>query len=263
MKGRKSDKKGRFSACRPPAEAFRATRRASSAALAGSACLAAGRLRSATLAVMEIPHEGRTAQTAPALTPSTIDFILELDKLKGVTRKTRPLGLERYENPAEHSWQIALMAMALEPFAEQPVAIDRVIRLLLVHDIGEIDTGDTIVFAEGGWQEREAAEEAAVTRIVGLLPEPQRAMLLACWREFAYGETPEARFAHAIDRAMPVLLNLSNAGQSWVENGISFERVVRRVGPEVQAGCPALWTYLEARLEEARQKGWFGSQTAE
>ncbi|WNG58787.1 HD domain-containing protein [Archangium gephyra] len=188
-----------------------------------------------------------------------IDFILELDKLKGVTRKTRPLGLERYENSAEHSWQIAMLAASLAPYAGSAIDIDRVIRMLLVHDIGEIDTGDTLVYAEGDWKERKAAELAAVKRIFGLLPEQQGAAFLALWQEFETGETPEARFAHAVDRAMPVLLNLANAGQSWRENGVSHERVVRRIAPPIKDGCPALWDYLEGRLEEARQKGWFGA----
>ena len=189
-----------------------------------------------------------------------VDFILELDKLKGVTRKTRPLGLDRYENSAEHSWQIALLAASLAHYAETAIDIDRVICMLLVHDIGEIDTGDTIVYAEEGWGERKAAELAAVTRIFGMLPAPQRARFMALWQEFENAETPEARFAHAADRAMPVLLNLANEGQSWRENGISHERVVRRVAAPIMAGCPALWDYLEARLEDVRQRGWFGAE---
>ncbi len=189
-----------------------------------------------------------------------VDFILELDKLKGVTRKTRPLGLDRYENSAEHSWQIAMLATSLAHYAETAIDINRVIGMLLVHDIGEIDTGDTIFYVEDGWVERKAAELAAVTRIFGMLPEPQRARFMALWQEFENAETPEARFAHAADRAMPVLLNLANEGQSWRENGITHERVVRRVAPPIKAGCPALWDYLEARLEEVRQKGWFGAE---
>jgi putative hydrolase of HD superfamily len=189
-----------------------------------------------------------------------VAFILELDKLKGVTRKTRPLGLERYENSAEHSWQIALLAASLAQYAETAVDLDRVIPMLLVHDIGEIDTGDTIFYAEEGWPERKAAEKAAVTRIFGMLPEPQRDKFLSLWQEFEDGRTAEARFAHAADRAMPVLLNLANEGQSWRENGITHERVVRRAAPPIRAGCPALWAYLEARLEEARQNGWFGTE---
>lgn len=188
-----------------------------------------------------------------------IDFILELEKLKGVTRKTRPLGLDRYENSAEHSWQLAILAISLERFAELHVDMNRVVRMLLVHDIGEIDTGDTIVFAEGGWEERKAAELTAVQRIFGILPADQAADFLALWQEFECGETAEARFANAIDRAMPMLLNLSNHGQSWRENGISYERVVGRNAPPIKAGCPALWEYLEARLEEAKHKGFFGA----
>ncbi|TCW30751.1 HD domain-containing protein [Gulbenkiania mobilis] len=190
---------------------------------------------------------------------SVVRFILEIDRLKGVTRKTRPLGLDRQENSAEHSWQIALLAASLAPYADSPVDIDRVIRMLLLHDIGEIETGDTIVYAEEGWEERKAAELAAVTRIFGLLPEAQAAEFLGLWHEFEAAQTPEARFAHAADRAMPVLLNLANNGQSWRENGISHARVVRRIGPPIQAGCPRLWAYLEAQLETARQQGLFGA----
>ncbi len=187
-----------------------------------------------------------------------IDFILELDKLKAVTRKTRPLGQERNENSAEHSWQIALLAASLAPYAEPGIDMNRVIAMLLVHDIGEIDTGDTMVYVEEGVAERKAAELAAVKRIFGLLPPEQGDHFLALWLEFEAEQTPEARFANAADRAMPVLLNLANKGQSWKEHGIAYERVVKRVGPQVQAGCPALWTYLEARLAEENRKGWFG-----
>jgi putative hydrolase of HD superfamily len=188
-----------------------------------------------------------------------INFILEVEKLKGVTRKTRPLGLDRYENSAEHSWQLALFAISLERFAKSPVDMNRVVRMLLMHDIGEIDTGDTIFFAEGGWEERKAAELHAVKRIFSLLPADQATDFLALWQEFERAETAEALFSHAVDRAMPVLLNLANEGQSWRENGISYERVVHRIKPPIQAGCPALWDYLEARLEEARSKGLFGA----
>ncbi|MGX5731926.1 HD domain-containing protein [Pseudoxanthomonas beigongshangi] len=187
-----------------------------------------------------------------------VDFILEVDKLKAVTRKIRLRDIGRYENSAEHSWQLALLAGSLAPHAPVGIDMDRVIRMLLVHDIGEIDTGDTMAFVEGGWDERKAAELAAVRRIFGLLPASEGERLLALWREFDESLTPEAVFANAVDRAMPVLLNLANQGQSWRENGISHERVVRRVGPPIQAGCPALWAFLEERLADARQLGYFG-----
>jgi putative hydrolase of HD superfamily len=188
-----------------------------------------------------------------------VDFILELDKLKGVTRKVRPLGLDRYENSAEHSWQLAMLALSLVSYAESPVDIDRVIRMLLVHDIGEIDTGDTLAFVEGGWEERKAAELAAVRRIFGILPGDQGAEFVALWQEFEDAATAESRFAGAVDRAMPVLLNLSNNGQSWRENGISYERVRARIASQIQAGCPALWVYIEKRLHEAKEKNLFGA----
>lgn len=188
-----------------------------------------------------------------------VDFILELDKLKAITRKVRPIGLDRYENSAEHSWQIAIMAASLASYAASPVDINRVIAMLLVHDIGEIDAGDTMVFVEGGWEQRKAAELASVERIFGLLPDAQCAAFLPLWQEFEDAATPESRFAHSVDRAMPVLINLANQGGSWCENGISYERVVQRVGPEVKAGCPALWDYLAARLEAVRDRGYFGA----
>ncbi|WP_199154737.1 HD family hydrolase [Chromobacterium sp. ASV23] len=187
-----------------------------------------------------------------------IDFVLEIDKLKQVTRKTKVLNSERYENSAEHSWQIALLAASLQPYASEPLDINRVIGMLLVHDIGEIETGDTIVYAEGGWEERKAQELACVTRIFGMLPAEQGQRFLALWNEFESGESAEARFAHAADRAMPVLLNLANQGQSWLENGIRHEQVVTRVAPPIREGCPALWAYLEGRLQEAKEKGWLG-----
>lgn len=188
-----------------------------------------------------------------------VDFILELDKLKGVTRKTRPLGLDRQENSAEHSWQIAMLAASLAPYAAEPVDMNRVIAMLLVHDIGEIDTGDTIVYATEGWEERKAAELAAVKRIFGLLPAAQGEAFLALWQEFEAAESAEARFAHAADRAMPVLLNLANNGQSWRENGISYQRVVGRIREPIETGCPALWAYLVERLAYAETQGWFGA----
>jgi putative hydrolase of HD superfamily len=188
-----------------------------------------------------------------------VAFVLELDKLKGVTRKTRIVGLERYENSAEHSWQIALLAMSLAPYAPAALDMPRVVGMLLVHDIGEIDTGDTIVYAEGGWEERKQAELLAVRRIFGLLAPAVAEKLLDLWLEFDRGESDEARFAHAADRAMPVLLNLANQGQSWRENGISHERVVQRIGPPIKAGCPALWAYLEGQLQLARDQGWFAA----
>ena len=188
-----------------------------------------------------------------------IEFILEVEKLKTVTRKVKPLELERYENSAEHSWQLCLFAYSLEVYAAEPVNMNHVIRMLLVHDIGEIDIGDTMAFVEGGWVERKRDELAAIRRIFGFLPSDKAAELEALWQEFEAGQTAEARFANAIDRAMPALLNLNNNGQSWKENGISYERVVKRIRGQIEAGCPALWEYMEPRLAEAKERGLFGA----
>jgi putative hydrolase of HD superfamily len=191
----------------------------------------------------------------------TIRFVLEIDKLKGVLRKVRPVGEDRYENTAEHSWQIALFALSLAETLKPPIDASRTVAMLLVHDIGEIDAGDKFVFAQDGWEARKAAELRAVERITGLAPDETAAFLLGLWKEFDAGETPEARFAKAVDRCTPVLLNLSNEGGSWLENGVSYERVIGRVGPEVESGCPELWNYLKQRLDDARRKGYFAPST--
>jgi putative hydrolase of HD superfamily len=186
-----------------------------------------------------------------------IDFIRELDKLKGVERKTRPLGLARFENSAEHSWQLAVLAMALSRYAEGPIRVERVVSMLLLHDIGEIDTGDTIAYATEGMEQRKIAERDAVKRICAILPGELSDEFESLWQEFEAAETPEAKFAHAMDRSIPIILNLANNGQSWRENGIRYEQVIKRNGPAVQTGCPALWTYLERQLDEAQANGWF------
>jgi putative hydrolase of HD superfamily len=188
---------------------------------------------------------------------SQIAFILEIDKLKGVLRKNKPITLERHENSAEHSWQVALLAMALQPHADEPLDIDKVIRLLLVHDIGEVDTGDTIVYAEGGEAERKAAELVAARRIFGLLPTAQAEEMLALWQEFEANQTAEARFANAMDRLMPMLLNLNRQGQSWRENGIRKEQVMAKAVSKVQAGCRLAGDWVAEQVEAAAEKGYF------
>lgn len=187
-----------------------------------------------------------------------VEFVLELDKLKGVLRKVKPIGMARYENSAEHTWHTAMLALSLATYASPDVNLARVIQMLLIHDIGEIDTGDTLFFVEGGWEERKAAELRAVERIVGLLGTAGD-IFLELWKEFEEGETPDARFARTADRAMPVLLNLSSGGGSWRENAVSYETVVSRVGPPIERGCPALWAYIRSRLDVAREQGFFGA----
>lgn len=188
-----------------------------------------------------------------------IQFVLEIEKLKGVLRKVRPIGEDRYENTAEHSWQIALFAVSLADVLSLKIDANRVVAMLLVHDLGEIDAGDKFVFSHEGWEERKAAELKALERICGLTPAKTRDFLVSLWKEFDAGASDEARFAKAIDRSMPVLLNLNNNGGSWVENGVSYERVVKRVQPEIEGGCPQLWEYLKPQLEAGRHKGFFAA----
>ena len=188
---------------------------------------------------------------------TTVLFVLEIDKLKGVLRKVRPVGEDRYENTAEHSWQIAVFALSLANTLRLSVDVNRVVCMLLIHDIGEIDAGDKFVFAETGWEERKAAELKAVERIFGLAPDKAAEFLLDLWKEFDAGNSAEARFAKAIDRSMPVLLNLKNRGGSWLENGVTYERVVGRVRPEIENGCAELWNYLDQQLKAARAQGFF------
>jgi putative hydrolases of HD superfamily len=187
-----------------------------------------------------------------------IDFIREIDKLKGVERKTKPLGLVRFENSAEHSWQLAVLTLSLSHFSAGPIDVLRTIKMLLLHDVGEIDTGDTIVYATEIREQRKVEELAAVRRICGMLPAELNSEFLGLWQEFEAEETPEAKFAHAMDRSVPIILNLANNGQSWGENGIRCEQVIKRNGPAVEAGCPALWAYLKEKLDEAQKDGWFG-----
>jgi putative hydrolase of HD superfamily len=193
---------------------------------------------------------------------NTIQFVLETDKLKGVLRKVQPIWEERYENTAEHSWQIALFAMSMARTLELMVDVTRVVAMLLVHDLGEIDAGDKFVFAQDGWEERKAAELKALERICGLAPKETGDFLLGLWKEFDAGESDEARFAKAIDRSMPVLLNLNKNGGSWLENGVSYERVVERVRPEIESGCPELWGHLKPQLEAGRRKGFFATSVS-
>lgn len=173
------------------------------------------------------------------------DFIIELDQLKAVLRKTKPSGFSRYENSAEHSWQVCLLALLLVQESPHPVDRQRVIELLLVHDIPEIDTGDRIVYQ----QKDTTAERAAAQRIFGLLPPVQAAWMLARWEEYEAKETHEAVFAHAIDRLMPVLHNLRNEGQSWIENKVPLHRILE-VNVAINAGLPTLWPQVRTLIQQ-------------
>ena len=183
-----------------------------------------------------------------------VQFLMELDKLKSVYRKNKLLNRERHENTAEHSWQFAVATMSFAPYVKN-VNVCHAIKLALIHDIVEIDAGDVIVFDNAAREAVRDEEIKAAIRIFGLLPSPQSDDFLALWNEYDAAETLESKFANAIDRAMPMLMNLHNQGQSWVENQISFDQVISKCGG-IQEILPEFFQALKSQLELAHQKGW-------
>lgn len=174
-------------------------------------------------------------------------FLIEADRLKSVMRATRLADASRHENSAEHSWHLTLYALTLADQAPEGVSIDRVIRMLILHDIVEVDAGDTPIFATAP-NAQTADEAVAADRLFGLLPDAQAKAFRALWDEFEAAETPDAVFAKALDRFQPPTLNLANGGGSWADYDVGEERVRARVGPEIQRGAPALWAWIAPRI---------------
>lgn len=179
-------------------------------------------------------------------------FLTEACKLKSVLRGTTLCDGSRRENSGEHSWHIALYAMVMAEHAHRPVNIDRVIRMLLIHDLVEIDAGDNPIHGNHDPAETEAIEQAAATRIFGLLPPDQAAAFRALWDEFEAAETDDAVFAKSIDRVQPVISNLESGGQSWLDYDVTRDQLESRVGAKVARGAPTLWATLKARID-----AWF------
>ncbi|TRW94874.1 HD domain-containing protein [Paracoccus sp. M683] len=179
-------------------------------------------------------------------------FLAEADRLKSVYRANTLIDGSRQENSAEHSWHLALYALILADQAGAGIDIGRVIRMLLIHDLVEIDVGDVPLHSAGGQAhgsvEVQAAEAAAARRIFGLLPPSQAAALYALWQEFEATETPDAVFAKALDRAQPVVQNLLSGGAGWVDYGVTLADIETRVGEKVARGAPRLWAALHRRL---------------
>jgi putative hydrolase of HD superfamily len=183
-----------------------------------------------------------------------MQFVLEIDKLKGILRQTLLTDASRRENSAEHSWHIAMMAIALEEYAHQPVDLLHVIRLLLVHDLVEIDAGDTFCYDPDGNQSKADREIQAADRIFGLLPPNQRHQLRAWWDEYEAQTTADAQFAKALDCLQPFLNNLETDGHTWKLHGIHHHQVRDRMAA-VKIGAPALWPWVEAKIEAAIAAG--------
>jgi len=183
-------------------------------------------------------------------------FILEVDKLKTILRRSRILDQSRYENDAEHTWHLMLMALMLKEHANvQSLDMMRVLKMLVIHDIVEIDAGDTFAYDEKGHEDKFEREEAAAKRIFGLLPEDQEAECYALWREFEDRETPESKYAAAIDRLQPMLLNYHTGGLSWQENGVTSDKVLKR-NRTIEEGSEALWEYAKNLVRQAVDNGY-------
>ena len=157
-----------------------------------------------------------------------LDFALEIDKEKNILRQTHLSGHGRNENDAEHAWHMAIMAYLLREYSNEPVDITRVMLMCLIHDVVEIDAGDTYAYDEEGKKTQKAREEAAKERIYSLLPEDQKEELAAIFDEFEESKTPESKFAHAMDNLQPLMLNNSNDGGDWREHGVSAKQVYGR-----------------------------------
>ncbi len=190
-----------------------------------------------------------------------ITFILEVDRLKSILRRSYLLNETRHENSAEHSWHLSVMALVLAEHANAEVDTLRVLKMLLVHDIVEIDSGDTYIYDAAGNVTKAERENAAARRIFGLLPEDQQAELTALWQEFEARETPEAKFAAALDRLMPLLHNSHTQGRSWQEHGITKQHVLT-LNRHMDEGSQTLWEYAEALIQDAAAQGFLGTKPA-
>lgn len=180
---------------------------------------------------------------------------MEADKLKEILRRSQVTVSKRRENSAEHSWHLALMAFILQEYANTPFELNKVLSMVVVHDLVEIDAGDTFAYDPKGNQDKAAREEAAANRIFHLLPKQQAIQYKALWEEFEAGETVEAKFALALDRLQPVLLNYYNQGSSWKEHQVCKAQVMERIRI-LEEVSEELWAYAVHLLEDAVQRGY-------
>lgn len=183
-----------------------------------------------------------------------LQFILEIDKLKEVLRRSLLLDSHRRENSAEHSWHLAVMALVLAEHANEPIDPLHTLKLVLVHDIVEIDAGDTYAYDPDGHAGKDERERLAARRIFGLLPPDQAKELSRLWEEYEGQQTPESRFALALDRLMPLLHNYHTGGITWRENRVTSEQVLERMEP-VAISSDALGQAVSAVIEQAKTSG--------
>ena len=182
-----------------------------------------------------------------------LEFILEIDRLKSVLRRSYLIEIDRHENSAEHSWHLVVAAMVLAEHAKERIDVSKVIRLVLVHDLVEIDAGDTFIYDDAANLGKAAREQEAANRLFGVLPEDQAQTVMALWREFEDRQTPEAKFAFALDRLLPILHNVFTQGGSWKEHGIRQEQALTKNRP-IEDGSPVLWQAVESLITQTLAK---------
>ncbi|WP_018623231.1 HD domain-containing protein [Spirosoma luteum] len=183
-----------------------------------------------------------------------IDFIKEIDKLKYIQRKTRLFNSNRHENDAEHSWHLAMMTIVLSAHSDVPIDVLKVIKMVLIHDIVEIDAGDTFIYDTQKNHTNTQEELAAAKRIFGLLPQEQADEFIAIWEEFEEGLTDEAKFAKAMDRFEPLLQNTSNDGGTWVEFDVRYQKVYDKK-KAIKNGSATIWNYAEHLINQSVASG--------
>jgi len=183
-----------------------------------------------------------------------IAFIKEIDKVKYIQRKTKLFNSDRNENDAEHSWHLALMAIVLAEHSDEPIDVLKVVKMVLIHDIVEIDAGDVFIYDTLKNHSNTDEERLAANRIFGLLPQKQAAEMIAVWEEFEAGETSEAKFAKSMDRLEPLLQNTSNNGGTWKEFDVNYEKVYEKKSV-IKNGSATLWNYAEGLINESVKNG--------
>lgn len=183
-----------------------------------------------------------------------VAFIKEIDKLKYIQRRTKLFNSNRHENDAEHSWHLAMMAIVLAQHSDQPIDVLKVVKMVLMHDLVEIDAGDTFIYDTTKSHTNTDAERVAAQRIFGLLPETQAQEFIAVWEEFEAGLTHEAKFARAMDRFEPLLQNTSDNGGTWTEFDVKYQQVYDKK-KAIKNGSAVIWAYAENLINESVAKG--------
>ena len=183
-----------------------------------------------------------------------IEFIKEIDKIKYIQRKTKLINSDRHENDAEHSWHLAMMTIVLAEYSNTPIDVLKVLKMVLIHDIVEIDTGDVFLHDTTKNHDNTEEETIAANRIFGILPTQQAEEFISIWEEFEAGQTHEAKFAKAMDRFQPLLQNASNKGGTWAEYNVDYERVFD-TAYKIKKGSDEIWSYTESLLDKSVEEG--------